>query len=235
MREAVYNNVIGTKNVAEAAVAAKVREFILISTDKAVNPSNIMGACKRAAEIFCQSLNGSVETKMVTVRFGNVLDSAGSVVPLFRAQIQQGGPVTVTDPNITRFFMTIPEACQLIMQAAAVGEGGEVFVLDMGDPIKISYLAEQMIKLSGKRLGVDIDIEYIGLRPGEKMYEELFHEQERLTETGHSKLLLARSRDNDHQPLLDQLDLLELACRRFDETTILQGLQRLVPEYSEQK
>ena len=231
IREAAYNNVVGTRNVAEAAIANRVSEFVLISTDKAVNPTNIMGACKRTAEVCCQSLNQTAETRLITVRFGNVLDSAGSVVPLFREQIQSGGPVTVTHPEISRFFMTIPEACQLIMQAAAIGRGGEVFVLDMGEPIKIGYLAEQMIKLSGKRPGTDIKIRFIGLRPGEKMHEELFHEQEQMTTTGHSKLLLAQSRKNDRTRIFEQLTALEKACREFDEKRIMACLQALVPEF----
>jgi len=234
VREAVNNNVLGTKTVAEAAIFQNVREFIYISTDKAVNPSNVMGASKRAAEILCQSFNGQDSTRFITVRFGNVLDSAGSVVPLFRRQIQNGGPVTVTDPEISRFFMTIPEACQLIVEAAAVGEGGEIFVLDMGDPIKIRYLAEQMIRLSGKKPGQDIKIEYIGLRPGEKMYEELFHKQERKTSTGHRKLLLAISRDNDWNTVSDQIGKLQIACDTFDENRILGLLNSLVPEYKRQ-
>ena len=231
VREAAKNNIVGTKRLAEAAIRFKISEFILISTDKAVNPTNIMGACKRAAEILCQAMNGTCATRFITVRFGNVLDSAGSVVPLFRQQIKSGGPVTVTHPNISRFFMTIPEACQLIMQAAAVGEGGEIFVLDMGAPIKISYLAEQMIRLSGKRLNEDIDIEYIGLRPGEKMYEELFHEQEHLAPTKHTKLRLALSRNSDYKKIREQLVKLEKACEIFDDEGILRVLNVLVPEY----
>ncbi len=232
VREAAKNNVVGTKRVAEAAIRCKVKEFVLISTDKAVNPTNIMGTCKRAAEILCQTLSGEGPTKFITVRFGNVLDSAGSVVPLFRKQIKFGGPVTVTDPEISRFFMTIPEACQLIMQAAAVGDGGEIFVLDMGEPVKIRYLAEQMIRLSGKRLNEDIDIEYIGLRPGEKMFEELFHQQERLAATSHSKLRLALSRSTDARKLRDQLAKLERACDVFDDKNIVAALAVLVPEYT---
>lgn len=231
VRVAALNNVLGTQVVAEAAIVAGVQEFILISTDKAVNPSNIMGATKRVAEILCQTFNQTAGTRFVTVRFGNVLDSVGSVVPLFREQIKAGGPVTVTHPAIIRYFMTIPEACQLIMQAAAVGQGGEVFVLDMGEPVKISYLAEQMIRLSGKRPGKDIKIEYIGLRPGEKMYEELFHEKERPAATGHSKLLLARSRHYDLSTVKTHLNALQSACAAFDERRILEIMHSLVPEF----
>ncbi|QSA95825.1 nucleoside-diphosphate sugar epimerase/dehydratase [Methylococcus sp. EFPC2] len=230
-RAAVLNNVAGTRTVAEAAVAVGVGSFVLISTDKAVNPTNVMGATKRAAEMVVQSLVGAGATRFVTVRFGNVLDSAGSVVPLFRAQIRAGGPLTVTHPDITRYFMTIPEACQLILQAGAVGRGGEVFVLDMGEPVKVSYLAEQMIRLSGKRPGVDIRIEYIGLRPGEKLYEELFHDEEPLTPTGIAKLLLAQARPLkpwEFRPVLEQL---ESGCATFDEALIESRLRALVPEF----
>ena len=233
-RVAVLNNVMGTRVVAEEAAAAGVGEFVLISTDKAVNPTNIMGATKRAAEMLVQALDHTANTRFITVRFGNVLDSAGSVVPLFREQIKQGGPVTVTHPEITRYFMTIPEACQLIMQAAAVGQGGEVFVLDMGEPIKVGYLAEQMIRLSGRRPGAEIRIEYVGLRPGEKMYEELFHGQEQLSPTGHSKLFLAQSRPLERKILIEGLGRLEQACAVFDEVLVARELSKLVPEFKQE-
>ncbi|MCI0666827.1 MAG: polysaccharide biosynthesis protein [Methylococcaceae bacterium] len=232
VREAVKNNIIGTKILAEAAIRHQVSEFVLISTDKAVNPTNVMGSCKRAAEILCQNFNHTGQTRFITVRFGNVLDSAGSVVPLFRQQIRDGGPITVTDPEITRFFMTIPEACQLILEAAAVGNGGEIFILDMGEPVKISYLAEQMIRLSGKRPNEDIKIEYIGLRPGEKMHEELFHQKEKLVKTAHKKLFLARSREYDGNELRRRISELQTACIRFDDDSVLRLLKELVPEYS---
>jgi FlaA1/EpsC-like NDP-sugar epimerase len=232
-RQAVRNNVVGTRIVAEAAMAAGVEAFVLISTDKAVRPTNVMGATKRAAEMLVQSLSGVTETRFITVRFGNVLDSAGSVVPLFREQIKAGGPVTVTHPDVTRYFMTIPEACQLIMQAAAVGQGGEIFVLDMGEPIRISYLAEQMIQLSGKRPGVDIRVEYIGLRPGEKVTEELFLEHERPVPTRHAKLLLAHPVPLDHRVIRKSVSDLAESCRLFDEEAILQRLKALVPEFQE--
>jgi len=231
VREAVHNNVIGTKTVAEEAIAAGIARFVLISTDKAVNPTNVMGASKRAAEILCQNLNDPQGTRFITVRFGNVLDSAGSVVPLFREQIKAGGPVTVTDPEISRYFMTIPEACQLIMQAEAVGNGGEVFVLDMGEPIKISYLARQMILLSGKKPGQEIQIEYIGLRPGEKLHEELFHEQEQLQSTGYEKLLLARARRYDKSAWTEHIEALARACQDADDSVPLAILHKLVPEF----
>ena len=231
VREAVHNNLIGTKIIAEAAIAASVGRFVLISTDKAVNPSNVMGATKRAAEILCQNLDKQGATRFTTVRFGNVLDSAGSVVPLFREQIKVGGPLTVTHPEISRYFMTIPEACQLIMLAEAVGSGGEIFVLDMGEPIKISYLAEQMIRLSGQEPGKDIAIEYVGLRPGEKLYEELFHEQEALQETRYKKLRQANARvyvGDEWSALVKEL---VLACQQYDQGRILSLLKQLVPEF----
>ena len=234
VREAVYNNLIGTRNVAKRAIEYGVQRFVLISTDKAVNPTNVMGATKRAAEILCQNLDKEDSTRFITVRFGNVLDSAGSVVPLFREQIKAGGPVTVTHPDITRYFMTIPEACQLIMQAEAVGNGGEIFVLDMGQPVKIAYLAEQMILLSGKKPGQEIKIKYVGLRPGEKLYEELFHEQEAMIKTEYSKLYLAKARTYGSD-WLEQVEQLAIFCQKRDEQKIRQWLKRLVPEFNPAK
>jgi len=231
IREAVRNNLIGTQILAQAALAEGVERFVLISTDKAVNPTNVMGATKRAAEILCQNLDKPGSTRFTTVRFGNVLDSAGSVVPLFREQIRNGGPVTVTHPDITRYFMTIPEACQLIMQAESVGEGGEVFVLDMGEPVKIVYLAEQMIRLSGKIPGKDVAIEFVGLRPGEKLYEELFHGEEQLLDTGYSKLRLAKARIYDDNAWFSNIEALAPACEQQEQESILVLLKQLVPEY----
>lgn len=233
VREAVRNNVLGTRMLAQAADKHKCAAFVLISTDKAVNPTNIMGASKRVAEIYCQNLARHSATRFITVRFGNVLDSAGSVVPLFRQQIEAGGPVTVTHAEITRYFMTIPEACQLIMQAAVMGQGGEIFVLDMGEPVKIRYLAEQMIRLAGKTLD-DISIVYTGLRSGEKLYEELFHVQENLADTGHEKILLARYRPVDWKALNEALDEMKQACEQYDEPRLRDLLLRLVPEFEEQ-
>ncbi|MDX8127129.1 nucleoside-diphosphate sugar epimerase/dehydratase [Methylomonas sp. OY6] len=232
IREAVHNNLIGTKILAEAAIAAGVARFVLISTDKAVNPTNVMGATKRAAEILCQNLNQTGSTRFTTVRFGNVLDSAGSVVPLFREQIKAGGPITVTHPDITRYFMTIPEACQLIMQAETIGQGGEVFVLDMGEPVKITYLAEQMIRLSGKVPNKDIAIKIVGLRPGEKLYEELFHDQEQLMATSHAKLRLAKARLYDSVEWAKQIEDLQKQCQSYDNQQLLAGLKQLVPEFT---
>jgi len=191
--EAIKNNVFGTLNVAEAAKKYKVERFILISTDKAVNPQNVMGASKRVAEIIIQMLGKSGDTRFAAVRFGNVLGSAGSVIPLFKKQIEAGGPVTVTHPEVTRYFMTIPEAAQLVIQAGAMAEGGEIFVLDMGEPVKILDLAKEMIKLSGFEPERDIKIEFIGLRPGEKLHEELFYDKEEIKRTEFEKIYLAKT------------------------------------------
>lgn len=232
MREAIRNNVQGARNVARAAVTQQVETVVLISTDKAVNPTNVMGASKRIAEVYCQNADRQhPQTRFITVRFGNVLGSAGSVVPLFERQIRAGGPVTVTHPDMKRYFMTIPEACQLIMEAGAIGRGGEIFVLDMGEPVEISYLAEQMITLAGKRVGADVEIVYTGLRPGEKLVEELFHERENLAPTGREKLLLAQTRTVDWDWLNRQLDDLMSACERYDEGEVKRLVSDLVPEY----
>ncbi|MEW8627146.1 MAG: nucleoside-diphosphate sugar epimerase/dehydratase [Candidatus Thiodiazotropha sp.] len=234
IRQAVRNNVLGTRIVAEMANQYRSGVFVLVSTDKAVNPANVMGASKRGAEIFCQNLNAHSDTRFITVRFGNVLGSAGSVIPLFRKQIEAGGPVTVTDPRMERYFMTIPEACQLIMQTVVMGQGGEIFVLDMGEPIKISYLAEQMIHLSGRTLGEDIQIEYIGLRPGEKLYEELFHEKEELAKTSHEKVLLAHHRQVDWQWLNEVMQQMTTASEALDSRQLRALLGQLVPEHENQ-
>ena len=230
-REALRNNVFGTRSVASAAVDYGCGTFVLISTDKAVNPTNIMGASKRVAEMFCQNMGQkSAVTHFITVRFGNVLDSAGSVVPLFRKQISEGGPVTVTHPEVRRYFMTIPEACQLIMQAAAIGDGGEVFVLDMGEPVMITYLAEQMVRLAGKTPGEDIEIQYIGLRPGEKLFEELFHPNEGLSQTKHEKIMQARFREMDRDAFETHIAQLEDAVQSHDRDKVVALLATLVPE-----
>jgi len=230
VRQAAMNNILATRIIAEASAKYHAEDFVLISTDKAVNPANYMGASKRVAEIFCQTLNDRSTCNYITVRFGNVLGSAGSVVPLFTRQIEQGGPVTVTHPEIERYFMTIPEAGQLILQAGAMGKGGEIFVLDMGKAIKISYLAEQMIRLSGKEPNVDIEIEYIGLRPGEKLFEELFHNKEKLEGTNHEKILLAKHRQSSLEECLRILSRIEQGCREGDEGMIKKAIQDIVPE-----
>ena len=233
VREAVKNNVIGTKNVADLAFEFGCGKFVLISTDKAVNPSSLMGACKRTAEIYCQMLaSKSSKSKFITVRFGNVLGSAGSVVPRFQQQIRAGGPVTVTHPDMTRYFMTITEASQLILEASVVGHDGHIYVLDMGEPIKIVELAEQMISLSGKMLNKDILIEFTGLRPGEKLEEELFHCDENITDTQHDKLLLAHTRKVEKSVVTDAVQLLIDAVENNEIEQIDCGLNALVPEYS---
>jgi FlaA1/EpsC-like NDP-sugar epimerase len=232
MRAAVTNNILGTRVVADLADKYGCESFVMVSTDKAVNPANIMGASKRVAEMYCQGLNARSKTRFITVRFGNVLGSSGSVIPLFQQQIAQGGPVTVTHPDISRFFMTIPEACQLILQAGVIGRGGEIFVLDMGEPVKISYLAEQLIRLSGKTPGEDIDIVYTGLRPGEKLFEELFHAAEKLAETSHPKILLAQCRQMDKELLEKTFDAMQRACNQGDESVLRGMLIELVPEHT---
>jgi FlaA1/EpsC-like NDP-sugar epimerase len=232
VREAVKNNVLATRNLADAAIKYQCHKFVFISTDKAVNPANVLGSSKRVSEMYCEWKNQQAVTCFITVRFGNVLDSDGSVVPLFKEQISKGGPVTVTHPEITRFFMTIPEASQLIMQAAAMGKGGEIFVLDMGKPVKITYLAEQMIKLSGRIPGQDIRIIYTGLRPGEKLYEELFYENESQATTGHQKILLARHSETDWSTFSSKISELEMACSMFDEDKLRSLLEELVPVFT---
>ena len=230
IREAFRNNVYGTMRVAEAAERHNVGTFVLISTDKAVNPANIMGATKRVAEMYCQNMNEHSNTRFITVRFGNVLNSNGSVVPLFQEQIAKGGPVTVTHPEISRYFMTISEASQLIMQSAVLGSGGEIYVLDMGEPVNITYLAEHLIRLAGKEPGRDIEIVYTGLRPGEKLFEQLFHELEPYEQTTHEKILLAHPREANWDVLRSELKSSEKAVSRYDTKYLQQALVRLVPE-----
>ena len=232
VREAFRNNVLGTQTAAQAADRFGVGCFVLISTDKAVNPTSVMGACKRAAEIFCQNFAAKSSTRFITVRFGNVLDSAGSVVPLFREQIRNGGPVTVTHPQISRYFMTIPEACQLILQASVLGQGGEIFALDMGKPVRIAYLAEQMIRLANKVPGRDVHIVYTGLRPGEKLFEELFHSQESYRSTSHAKIFLAQPRGMSWELLNAQLTKAAQAVREYDEEALRRCLTSLLPEFA---
>ena len=227
----VWNNVLGTWTMASLASDHGCETFVLISTDKAVNPANVMGATKRAAEICCQYFHGQSPTRFLTVRFGNVLGSTGSVIPLFQTQIANGGPVTVTDPNVTRYFMTAAEATQLILQASVMGKGGEIFVLDMGEPVKISYLARQLILLSGKTPGEDIEIVYTGLRAGEKLYEELFHRDEKLVDTEHAKILLANSRTIDKKIVERAIANLQEANRANDSVKMEAVLHALVPEH----
>lgn len=219
-RAAAVNNIFGTVTISRLAEKFGCKSFVLISTDKAVNPANTMGATKRVAEMICQHQSTRSPTKYITVRFGNVMGSSGSVIPLFQDQIVHGGPVTVTHPDVTRYFMTIPEACQLILQASVIGRGGEIFVLDMGDPVRIAYLAEQMIRLSGKTPGEDIKIVYTGLRPGEKLEEELFHASEHLAKTKYSKIFLASSRVVDDKFLEEMLVTIDRACTDGDDKQI---------------
>lgn len=231
LRAGFNNNVLGTQVVADAACASGVDCFVLISTDKAVNPTSVMGACKRVAEIYCQNLNGKTTTRFMTVRFGNVLDSAGSVVPLFRRQIRAGGPVTVTHPEVSRYFMTIPEACQLILQTASIGAGGEIFALDMGEPVKIRDLAEQMIRLAGKKPGSEVPIVYTGLRAGEKLFEELFHPLENYSATAHAKIFLARHREVSWELLQSLLQKATEAVDSFDEEELRRCVSSLLPSF----
>ena len=226
--EAVKNNVFGTKNVAELADENQAEIFVLISTDKAVNPTSVMGATKRTAELVLQEINQHSKTKFVTVRFGNVLGSRGSVVPLFEKQIAAGGPVTVTHKEMTRFFMTIPEAVQLVLQAGSQAEGGEVFLFDMGKPVKINDMAEDLIRLHGLTPGRDIKIVYTGLRPGEKLYEELLTSEEGTTSTKHRKIFKARIQPLDEADLKQSLQTLK---ETTDKQVILQTLKHMIPTY----
>lgn len=229
--EAVKNNILGTKNLVETADKYEVERFVLISTDKAVNPTNVMGASKRAAEMIVQTINNKSETKFMAVRFGNVLGSQGSVIPLFKKQIAEGGPVTVTHKDITRYFMTIPEASQLVIQAGAIGSGGEVFVLDMGEPVKIMDLAEDLISLSGLTPYEDIDIEVIGLRPGEKLYEELLAESEDNISTEHERIFINNLETVDKQFLDKHLDKLRSLAEDAEAVEIISALVNLVDTY----
>jgi FlaA1/EpsC-like NDP-sugar epimerase len=234
--EAINNNVIGTRNVIEAAKKVKVDRFVLVSTDKAVRPTNVMGASKRLAELLVQAQNGCglSNTKFMMVRFGNVVGSVGSVVPLFKRQIEKGGPVTVTHPEMTRYFMTIPEACQLILQAGAMGEGGEIFILDMGVPVKIAEMAEDLIRLSGFKPYEDISIKYIGLRPGEKLKEELIIEGEGIVETSHKKIMVLKGQKCEAGILNGKLKaLLDMAINQ-DNERIKWAIKSILPEYSPQ-
>jgi FlaA1/EpsC-like NDP-sugar epimerase len=231
--EAIRNNSLGTANLTRLAHECGVGRFVLISTDKAINPTNVMGASKRLAEIFLQafSVANPNPTRFMAVRFGNVLGSSGSVVPIFQKQIAAGGPITVTHPEVTRYFMTIPEAVGLVLQAGALGQGGEIFVLDMGEPVKIVDLATQMIELSGYRAGEDIEIQFSGLRPGEKLFEELSHHKERLTKTDHPKIF----RFVCHPPNLSEVEIflsqLQLQLNNVEPSEIKRSIQRFVPEY----
>lgn len=241
---AILNNVLGTKILSELSVAYNVEKFVMVSTDKAVNPTNVMGASKRVCEIFIQSLyknislggknrdlkNGKI-TRFITTRFGNVLGSNGSVIPLFKKQLEEGGPLKVTHPEITRYFMTIPEACQLVLEAGTMGKGGEIFVFDMGKPVKIVDLAKKMIRLAGKEPDRDIAIEFSGLRPGEKLYEELLNNAENTMPTYHEKIMIATVREYDFAIIHNDInDLIELAQKHFLMETVMK-IKEIVPEY----
>ncbi len=228
---AVKNNVLATRHLADLADQYRVKNFILVSTDKAVNPTNVMGMSKRIGEIYCQNKNNVSQTNYSTVRFGNVLGSAGSVLPLFREQLEKGGPLTVTDAKMTRYFMMIPEAVSLILQSFLLGEGGEIFVLDMGQPVKILDLAEKLIRLSGKRPYDDIDITITGIRPGEKLFEELFYGSENLLPTPRDKIFKAKVNKYDWHSILDAFTDMEQSFLASDQSTLLSTMTSLVPEY----
>jgi FlaA1/EpsC-like NDP-sugar epimerase len=235
--ESIQVNVKGTKIMADLAVKYKVERFVMVSTDKAVNPTNVMGASKRIAEIYVQSLfrklqaDGDSTTKFITTRFGNVLGSNGSVIPHFKNQIEKGGPVTVTHPEIIRYFMTIPEACMLVLEAGAMGEGGEIFIFDMGSPVKIVNLARKMIRLAGFIPEVDIKIEYTGLRPGEKLYEELLNQKEITTQTHNPKIMIAKVQEYNYDVVSAQIDELiqySFMCKNFLTVSLM---KKIVPEF----
>ena len=233
--ESIQNNIYGTKVIADLSVKYGVKKFVMLSTDKAVNPTNVMGCSKRICEIYVQSLDkaikeGSVKgvTQFVTTRFGNVLGSNGSVIPLFERQIKAGGPVTVTDERIIRFFMLIPEACKLVLEAGTHGNGGEIFVFDMGEPVKIADLAKRMIKLSGLK---NIEIKYTGLRPGEKLYEELLSTEENTKPSFHKKIRIANVREYDYHNVLEDVDELVRLSNTYDDMKIVEKMKEMVPEY----
>lgn len=236
--EAIHANVIGTKILADLSVLSQVEKFVFVSTDKAVNPTNVMGASKRAAEMYVQALNEYLEanhkkyhTRFITTRFGNVLGSNGSVIPLFKKQILNGGPISVTHPDITRYFMTIPEACQLVLEAGVMGEGGEIFVFDMGEPLKILDLAKKMIQLSGKKVDVDIKIQFTGLREGEKLYEELLNDFETVKITHHPKIKIAQVQTSSYHRIDGQIEFFHELIGKNNETDLVRHLKSLVPEY----
>jgi len=229
--EAVITNVSGTRNLADIANKYGVERFVMISTDKAVNPTNVMGASKRIAEIYIQSLGSISKTSFITTRFGNVLGSNGSVIPRFRSQIEKGGPITVTHPDITRYFMTIPEACQLVLEAGAMGNGREIFIFDMGKPIKIVDLAKNMIRLSGLTEDKDIKITFTGLRPGEKIYEELLNNKENTIATYHPQIMIAKVIEYNYQEVLVKINKLIETVSTFDNYKIVEQMKNIVPEF----
>ena len=229
--EAVLVNIFGTKILADLSVEHGVEKFVMVSTDKAVNPTNVMGASKRVAEIYTQSLNKKKSTDFITTRFGNVLGSNGSVIPLFKSQIDKGGPITITHKDITRYFMTIPEACNLVLEAGSMGNGGEVFVFDMGQSVKIYDLALKMIKLSGLTVNKDIAIKVTGLRPGEKLYEELLNDSENTLPTHHEKIMKAEIDSVGFKKIKSQLDELSELIVVGDNFKLVGKLKEIVPEF----
>jgi FlaA1/EpsC-like NDP-sugar epimerase len=237
--ESIINNINGTRIVANAAVKYGTKKFVMISTDKAVNPTNVMGCSKRICEIYVQSLDSAIkagkvkgETQFVTTRFGNVLGSNGSVIPLFQKQIAAGGPVTVTHPNIIRFFMLIPEACKLVLEAGTMGNGGEIFVFDMGKPVRIADLAKRMIKLSGAQ---NIEIKYTGLREGEKLYEEVLNDEETTLPTFHAKIKIAKVRQYEYCDTNRSIkELIAAAENRNNDMELVAAMKAIVPEYKSQ-
>jgi FlaA1/EpsC-like NDP-sugar epimerase len=229
--EAILTNVLGTRNLADLSAEFGVKKFVMVSTDKAVNPTNVMGASKRIAEMYVQSLGQTCSTRFVTTRFGNVLGSNGSVIPIFKKQIERGGPVTVTHPEITRYFMTIPEACQLVLEAGTIGQGGEIFIFDMGKSVKIVDLVRKMIKLYGLTVGKDIEIVYSGLRPGEKLYEELLNDQENTLPTHHPQIMRAKVQEFDHASVKAQVDDLISLFSSQNNVDIVAHMKAMVPEF----
>ena len=229
--EALLTNIEGTKLIADLSIEFNVEKFVMISTDKAVNPTSVMGASKRIAEIYTQSLNVQNKTKFITTRFGNVLGSNGSVIPLFKNQIDKGGPITITHPDVTRFFMTIPEACQLVLEAGAMGKGGEIFIFDMGKSVKIVDLAKKMVKLSGLTLGRDIQIVFTGLRPGEKLYEELLNQQENTITTHHPQIMIAKIKEYNYEYINNEMNELLNLFPIQNNIEIVRKMKHIVPEF----
>ena len=231
--EAFRVNVGGTKIISELAIKYKAEKFVMISSDKAVNPTNVMGATKKICELLVHALSRreGIETQFITTRFGNVLGSNGSVIPLFNKQIADGGPVTITDPEITRFFMTIPEACQLVLEAGFMGNGGEIYVFDMGEPVKVLDVAINLIRLSGLEPHKDIKIKYIGLRPGEKLFEELFSADEPMIPTHHPKISIAQVADYDFEMINSKINKILISLSKMSETMVIEEMQEIVPGY----
>jgi FlaA1/EpsC-like NDP-sugar epimerase len=229
--EAIRVNVMGTKILADLSIKTNVEKFIFISTDKAVNPTNVMGASKRISEIYCQSVSKTTNTKFITTRFGNVLGSNGSVIPLFKKQLESGGPITITHKNVTRYFMTIPEACSLVLEAGHMGKGGEIYVFDMGESIKIIDLAKKMIQLAGFKIGKDIEIKITGLRPGEKMYEELLGNDENTIGTHHPKIMIGKVKTFDNEIIKKLVDNLILLVKNQENHKIVKNMKVIVPEF----